>query len=98
MFGSKNSELTRKYSSTWLEAITFGFSSRLRVWNSQKPMPAKASARSTSAPPPQGAGAPRRRLAGPSRAQSGHEPGHGARADHHVERDEQVRRAPARLH
>ena len=31
MFGSKNSELTRKYSSTWFEAITFGFSSRLRV-------------------------------------------------------------------
>jgi len=31
MFGSKKSELTRKYSSTWLEAITFGFSSRLRV-------------------------------------------------------------------
>ena len=38
MFGSKNSELTRKYSSTWLEAITFGFSSRWRVWNSQKPI------------------------------------------------------------
>ena len=59
MFGSKNSELTRKYSSTWLEAITFGFSSRWRVWNSQKPTPAKTSASSderAAAPRP----APRR--------------------------------------
>ena len=53
MFGSKKSELTRKYSSTWLEAMTFGFSSRLRVWNSQKPTPAKTSASRTRAPPPQ---------------------------------------------
>ena len=44
MFGSKNSELTRKYSSTWLEAITFGFSSSSRVWNSQKPIAVNASA------------------------------------------------------
>ena len=52
MFGSKKSELTRKYSSTWLEAITFGFSSRWRVWNSQKPIPVNTSARNSSAPPP----------------------------------------------
>ena len=53
MFGSKNSELTRKYSSTWLEAITFGFSSRWRVSNSQKPIAANTSASTTSTPPPQ---------------------------------------------
>ncbi len=44
MFGSKNSELTRKYSSTWLEAITFGFSSSSRAWYSQKPIAVNASA------------------------------------------------------
>ena len=51
MFGSKNSELTRKYSSTWLDAITFGFSSRWRVWNSQNPIAVKTRASATSAPP-----------------------------------------------
>ena len=151
MFGSKNSELTRKYSSTWLEAITFGFSSRCRVWNSQKPIAVKISASSddrAAAPgqrprrpvqpaqereqqrerhveehdllerlravlrvhglhrvehdpahqhPLQRARALARLLAGVARRQPRDQPRQRARADHDVERDEQVRGAPARL-
>ena len=41
MFGSKNSELTRKYSSSWLEAMTFGLSSSERVAYSTKPTATK---------------------------------------------------------
>ena len=37
MFGSKKSELTRKYSSSSLEAITFGLNSSVRVAYSTKP-------------------------------------------------------------
>ena len=37
MFGSKNSELTRKYSSSSFDAITFGLSSSARVAYSTKP-------------------------------------------------------------
>ena len=48
MFGSKNSELTRKYSSSSFEAITFGLSSSERVAYSTKPMATKASASPTS--------------------------------------------------
>ena len=42
MFGSKNSELTRKYDSNWFELITFGLSSRWRVAYSTKPIPTNA--------------------------------------------------------
>ena len=153
MFGSKNSELTRKYSSTWLEAITFGFSSRCRVWNSQKPIAVKTSASATSAPPAHSSvrWRPRqpaqqreqqrerdveehdllerlgavlgvdglhrvehdRRPSAPTRArpsapraprpawrarQPRDQPRQRAGADHDVQRDEQVRGAPARLH
>ena len=48
MLGSKNSELTRKYCSNWLEAMTFGFSSKLRVAYSTKPTATKATASTTS--------------------------------------------------
>ncbi len=52
MFGSKNSELTRKYSSSSLEAITFGLRSRERVAYSTKPTATNTSASpaSTSRP------------------------------------------------
>ena len=48
MFGSKNSELTRKYASIWLEAITFGLKRSVRVAYSQKPTATKTSAMPSS--------------------------------------------------
>ena len=48
MFGSKKSELTRKYCSNWFEAMTFGLSSSRRVAYSQKPTATKSSASTTS--------------------------------------------------
>ena len=44
MFGSKNSELTRKYSSSSFDAITFGLSSSERVAYSTNPIAVKTSA------------------------------------------------------
>ena len=52
MLGSKKSELTRKYSSSSFEAITFGLSSSCRVAYSRKPTAANASASTTSTPRP----------------------------------------------
>ena len=52
MLGSKKSELTRKYSSSSLEAITFGLSSSRRVAYSTKPTAANASASPISTPKP----------------------------------------------
>ena len=47
MFGSKNSELTRKYASSSFEAITFGLKISERVAYSTNPIATKTSASPT---------------------------------------------------
>ncbi len=48
MFGSKNSELTRKYDSNWFDSISFWLRNRCLVAYSRKPTPANASASTTA--------------------------------------------------
>src|SRR5438132_1147126 len=49
MFGSKNSEFTRKYVSNWLDAMTFGLSSSDFVAYSTNPIATNSTASPTSA-------------------------------------------------
>ena len=50
MFGSKKSELTRKYDPNAFDAITFGFRSSVRVSYSTNPITANTSASPSTIP------------------------------------------------
>ena len=63
MFGSKNSELTRKYETNWFEAMTFGFHSRWRVAYSTNPIATNVSASAVATPKHHSASRPSQRVA-----------------------------------
>ena len=48
MFGSKNSEFTRKYDSNWFDSMTLRFHKSCRLAYSQNPIVTKSSASATA--------------------------------------------------
>jgi hypothetical protein len=50
MFGSKNSEFTRKYDSNWFDSINFWLRKMCLVAYSTKPTPANTTASATDTP------------------------------------------------